>query len=75
MMVEPDPFFGIQERFGGEGPALQVESLLLASIALHHDVFVLANARRTFGRRHHDALEVMRKGSAGRILLHVGYAR
>src|SRR5262245_13054640 len=44
MAVQPDPLGGVEERFGGERPALEVELLELVSVALDHDVFLLTDA-------------------------------
>ena len=43
MTVEPDPLGRVEERLGGERPALEVEQLLLVTIALEHDVTALAH--------------------------------
>src|SRR5215469_865424 len=40
MLVQPDPRGGVEERLGGERPALHAELLRLVAIALDHDVFV-----------------------------------
>src|ERR1700722_14043470 len=43
MVIEPDPFRRMQERFRGQRPAFEIELLELVAIALEHDVFVLAD--------------------------------
>src|SRR5580692_2027058 len=43
MVIEPDPFRRMQERFRGQRPAFEIELLELVPVALEHDVFVLAD--------------------------------
>ena len=43
MLVEPDPFFLVEEGFAGEGPALDIKEFLLVAVALEHDVALLAD--------------------------------
>src|SRR3974377_532113 len=43
VIVKPDPFRCVQDRFGSERPALEVELFELVPVALDHDVFVLAD--------------------------------
>src|ERR1051325_8767573 len=40
VLVEPDPGRGVEERLGGERPALHPELLGLVAVALDHDVLV-----------------------------------
>src|ERR1700734_749834 len=43
MVIEPDPFRRVQDRFRGQRPAFEIELLELVAVALEHDVFVLAD--------------------------------
>ena len=44
MPIEPDPLGGIKEGFTGQRPALEIELLKFISVALEHDVALLADA-------------------------------
>src|SRR5580704_7499331 len=43
MVIEPDPFRRMQDRFCGQRPAFEIELLELVPVALEHDVFVLTD--------------------------------
>ena len=44
VVVEPDPFRRVQDGFGGERPAFEVELLEFVPVALDHNVLILADA-------------------------------
>src|SRR5262247_1703200 len=44
MAIEPNPLCRVEEGLGGQRPAFKVEQLELVPVALHHDVFLFANA-------------------------------
>src|SRR5690242_17137526 len=44
MLIQPDPFGGVEEALAGERPALEIELFELVAIAFEHDVALLADA-------------------------------